>query len=84
MVFNQQYSKAVIIVPSATVNFKKQGTVDDLTSAIYVGGAGIVDVVFQDDTVVSFTCVAGQILPVKAKRVNATSTATLMVALYAL
>jgi len=39
--------------------------------------------VLQDDSTVNFTCVAGQVLPIRAKRVNSTTTsATLMVALY--
>ena len=70
------YNVAVAITKSDTVNF------DRPTNAIYVGGAGIVQAVMQDDSVVAFTCVAGQVLPVKAKRVNSTSTtASLMVAL---
>lgn len=82
---NPQYTKAVAITKSNTANFGKQGTADECCSAIYVGGAGVVAVVFQDDSVVEFTCVAGQVLPVKAKRVNSTNTtATLMVALFAL
>lgn len=73
-----QYNKSVAITPSDTVDF-----MDGLTDAIYIGGAGIAQVVQQDGTVGAFTCVAGQILPIKAKRVNATSgTATLMRALY--
>lgn len=84
MVTNPQYTKAVAIVKSDTVDFVAEGTRDNLCSAIFVGGAGIVAVVFQDGSVVNFTCVAGQVLPVAAKRVNSTNTtATLMVALYA-
>jgi hypothetical protein len=83
MIANQQYNKAVAITPSDSVNFIAQGTSDNLCSAIYVGGAGVVVVVFQDGSTANFTCVAGQILPVRAKRVNSTSTtATLMLALY--
>ena len=44
---------------------------------------GIVVAVQEDGTAVSFTCAAGDILPIAAKRVNSTTTtATLMVALY--
>lgn len=83
MSFNQGYKKAVSITPSDTVDFLAQGTSDNLCSAIYVGGAGVVVVVFQDGSTASFTCIAGQVLPVKAKRVNSTSTtATLLIALY--
>lgn len=85
MIVIPQYTKAVPIVPSDTVDFVKQGTSDNLCSAIYVGGAGVVAVVFQDGSVVNFTCIAGQRLDLKARRVNlANTTATLMNALYAL
>lgn len=70
------YNLAAAITKSDTVNFTR------LTDAIYVGGAGIVVVVFEDDSTANFTCIAGQILPVRAKRVNSTTTsATLMLAL---
>lgn len=73
---NNPYARAVAITKSDTANL------DKFTDAIYVGGAGIVVAVMQDDSAVQFTCVAGQVLPVKAKRVNSTTTtATLMVAL---
>jgi hypothetical protein len=72
------YNLGADITKSDTVNIP-QG----LTDAIYVGGAGIVVVVWQNDTTSNFTAIAGEILPVKAKRVNSTTTtATLMVALY--
>lgn len=74
----QAFNRAVPITKSDTVDFP--GGVCD---AIYVGGAGIVVAVMQDDSAVSFTAVAGGILPIRAKRVNSTTTAaTLMVALY--
>jgi hypothetical protein len=66
------------ITKSDTVDFKK-----GVCRAIWVGGAGIVEAVGQGGTVAQFTCVAGSVLPVRAKRVNSTNTtATLMVALY--
>lgn len=72
------YPFAVAITPHASTNIPN-GPVD----AVYVGGAGVVAAVFNDDSVVNFTCVAGQILPIRAKRVNAiNTTATLLVALY--
>jgi len=50
---------------------------------IWVGGAGIVLAIFDDDSQAQFTCVAGTILPIQCKRVQSTTTsATLMVALY--
>lgn len=70
------YNTAAAITKSDTVNLTR------LSDAIFVGGAGIVAVVFEGDDVVNFTCTAGQILPVRAKRVNSTNTtATLMNAL---
>lgn len=78
------YAKAYDITPSDTVNLRPFLTTAVIfTDAIYVGGAGTVTVVWQDDTTTQFTCVAGQILPVKVKRVNATGTAaTLLRALF--
>lgn len=85
MTANPSYRKAVAITKSDTVDFGNQGVNSNLCSAIYVGGAGIVAAVMDDDSVVQFTCIAGQVLPINAKRVNSTNTtATLMVALFAL
>jgi len=72
------YNRAVAITPSDSVDLP-QGP----TEAVYVGGAGIVVAVFPDGSAASFTAVAGEILPLKVKRINSTSTtATLLVALY--
>jgi hypothetical protein len=77
---SKPYNKATAITKSDTDNFP---TNDGPCDAIFVGGAGIVVAVFENDTTAQFTCVAGQLLPVRAKRVNSTTTtATLMVALY--
>lgn len=76
------YSKAVGITPSDSANIANPGTAL-ATDAVYVGGAGVVAAVFQDDTVVNFTAVAGEILPIRVKRINSTNTtATLLVGLY--
>ncbi len=83
------YNRAGVITKSDTVNY--DGTTWAANAAqkpipaeaIYVGGAGIVVAIFEDGSAVNFTCVAGQILPLKTIRVNSTTTtATLMVALY--
>lgn len=52
--------------------------------AIYVGGAGDINVVFLDDSTCVFSNnLTGSVLAVNAKRVNSTGTsATLMVAMY--
>lgn len=77
MIINN-YNVAQAIIKSDTVDFPL-GVCD----AIFVGGAGIVVAIMEDGNAVQFTCVAGQVLPVRAKRVNSTTTtATLMVALY--
>lgn len=76
------YSNAVAITKSDTVNFDLVNN-SPVCDAIYVGGAGIVVAVLQNDATVNYTCVAGQLLAVRAKRVNSTTTtATLMVAQY--
>lgn len=69
---------AFAITPSDTVNFLFQ------VRGIYVGAAGNVVIVTDDNEAITFVgCVAGSILPVRAKRVNSTSTtATSLVGLY--
>lgn len=89
------YSRVAAITKSDTVNF--DGTVVSATGlygtsgntkpipadAIYVGGAGIVVVVMEDGSTSAVTAVAGGIIPVRAIRVNSTTTsATVMSALY--
>lgn len=77
------YNVARAITKSDTVDFDININ-NGLSDAIYVGGAGIVVAVFQDGSTANFTAVAGQILPLHIKRVNSgTTSATLMVALYA-
>jgi hypothetical protein len=73
------FNRALAITPSDTVNFPLGPP-----EAIYVGGAGVVVLVFNDDTTVSVTAIAGAWLPFRSvKRVNSTSTtATVMVACY--
>lgn len=78
MITAPRYNVWDAITKSDTVNFTR-----GLCDAIYVGGAGIVVAVQEDGTAVNFTAVAGEILPIAAKRVNSTTTtATLMVALF--
>jgi hypothetical protein len=73
------YNLAVPIVPSDTVDLQRP------TDAIHAGAGGTVAVVLTNDVVVPFTLAAGQVLPIKAKRVNAAGTAaTLLVGLYRL
>lgn len=89
MVNDSQYNRAIGVTKSDTVNFDgstysaSAATEAIPAEALYVGGAGIVVAVFEDGSTAQFTCVAGQILPLKLIRVNSTTTtATLMVALY--
>lgn len=72
------FSKAVAITPSDATNFT-----DGTCHAIYVGGTGAV-VAIVNGTAVTFAAVpVGTVLPVRATRVNSTSTtATNLVALY--
>lgn len=86
---SQPYNRAVAIAPSDTKNYDgstysaSAATKAIPACAIYVGGAGIVVAVFEDGSTAQFTCVAGELLPLKTIRVNnTTTTATLMVALY--
>lgn len=86
---SQPYNRWVAITPSDTKNF--DGSTYSASAAtkaipacgIYVGGAGVVVAVSEDGATASFTAVAGEILPIRAIRVNnGSTTATLMVALY--
>ena len=82
MISPQPYNRAIAIVKSDTVNLDTvNGT---RLSAIYVGGAGNIVVVYDDGSTVTLTgCLAGTILPITCLRVNSTSTtATAMVGLY--
>ena len=85
MLYPTPFNQARTVTPGDTAadNFDinlKQGLCD----ALQVGNAATVTVVFQDGSTAQFTCAVGTILPVKAKRVNATGTAaSLIVALYA-
>lgn len=77
------YNRADAITKSDTVNLAYYLAREKLTDAVYVGGAGVVVAVFQDDSTAQFTAVAGEILPIAIKRVNSGSTtASLMLACY--
>jgi hypothetical protein len=69
--------EAEAVTPSDTVNFSK------LARAIYIGGAGNAVVVMENNDAITFNgLLAGTILPVRCKRVNAGATATNIVALF--
>lgn len=71
-------------IKSANVTPNNDADLSFVTRAIYVGGAGNVAVLLQDDSsAVSFVAVpAGTVLPIRAKRIRATgTTATNIVAL---
>jgi hypothetical protein len=69
---------------STTGTFQTTGNTDAIPAdAIFCGGAGTVAVVSESGIVTGFTLAVGEILPVRAMRVNSTGTAaTLLVALY--
>lgn len=68
---------------AATITKHDSTNIARVTDAIHVGGAGTMTVVFEDDSTCQFTVAVGNVVPVRAKRVNSTgSTATLLVALY--
>lgn len=56
------------VTPSNTANFATQAR------ALRINVAGDVAVVSPSDTVVTYTCVAGEVLAVRCKRVNSTGT----------
>lgn len=69
MSYSDPVTGGFTIAPSDVTNF------DRTTRGIYVGGAGNVVVVWPDETTTTFPSVpAGVILPVRAIRVNSTST----------
>lgn len=71
------YNQALAVTTSDTVNLAKP------TDALLVGSSGVVQAVFENDVVVALTVTGPIVLPVRVKRVNATSTtATGLAALY--
>jgi hypothetical protein len=71
------YNQAFAVTTSDTVNLAKP------TDALLVGSSGVVQAVFENDAVVALTVTGPIVLPVRVKRVNATSTtATGLAALY--
>lgn len=82
------YTYGVAVAKSDTVDQAQVGSNVaaggvPMFDAIYVGGAGIVVIALIDNTTIQITAVAGEIVPIKGRRVNnTTTTATLMVALY--
>lgn len=77
------YNYAAAITPHDTTNIVLPDAALKV-AGIYVGGAGAVVAVFENDTTATFAAVpVGTILPVSVKRVNSTSTtATNLLALY--
>ena len=78
-------TNCVAVTPSDTVAIAPPTDANKQCKGLYVGGAGNVVVLAADDTAtVTFIGVpAGTILPVRAKRVNSTSTtATSIIALF--
>ncbi len=65
------------VTPHDSTNFT------ELPKAIYIGGAGNLVAVGDDDATAPFAVTAGQTLPIRPKRINSTNTtATGIIALY--
>ncbi len=78
---NISYNSARAITKSDTVEVEKIN--GHYPTAVWVGGAGIVNAIMEDNQTVAYTCVAGTLLPISLKQVtSATTTATLLVGLY--
>jgi hypothetical protein len=76
------YTYAVAIAKSDVTDQPAVGSAV-FFDALYVGGAGIVVLALTDNSTVQLTAVAGEVIPLRGRRVNnTTTTATLMVALY--
>ncbi len=85
---NQSYSNAIAVVPDDALNFDgTSGAIGGAVvpcDALYVGAGGVVPCVLQDGVVVNFTAITGELLPIRAIRVNSTAlTADKLVAFYA-
>lgn len=81
------YNFARQITPSNTIDIWQVTPINQrrLTDALQFGTGGTAAVVLEDDSVCSFTVIAGQVLPIRCKRLNSTGTsATLPVALWQL
>lgn len=82
------YTYAQAVAKSDTVDFPKVGASPPgsvaCADALYVGGAGDVVAVMDDNSTVTLSaCLAGTIYPIRMRRVNSTNTtATLLAALY--
>lgn len=72
------YNYATVITPSDTVNFAPVGT-RLFVDALQIGTGGTCSVVLENNEVVAFTLISGQVLPIKCKRVNASGTAALLI-----
>ena len=80
----QNFNYAKTVTKSDTVNMPTFPASDGrYPDAIWAGEAGVVVLVFPDESVIPFTVAAGSLLPVRAKRINSTNTAgTLFVGLW--
>lgn len=63
------FKNAIAITPHDTTLIAQQ------VASIYVAGAGTITVLTANNQVVQFTAVAGGVIPIQIKRVNATGTA---------
>lgn len=83
MIANPSFKKWRVVTPSDTVNFTNQGLGRITPDAFYIGGAGNVVLVFEDDSTLTLAVVAGMyIWHSGVKRINSTNTTS--AAIYAL
>lgn len=77
------YNFGTSVTTSDTVDLPMYAQKGRLTDAIYVGNAGDVVAVWQNGMTATYTCAAGELLPIGVRRINATNTtATGIVANY--
>jgi hypothetical protein len=74
----QSFSYYRVAAKSDTVNELPYGN-KMLFDAIYVGGAGVVEVIREDGTAILMTAVAGGYLYVRGKRIGGTNTTATLI-----
>jgi hypothetical protein len=79
--YKDRWNRGFDVTKSDTVDIPQYASYG-LTGAIACSGTGTVIAVWEDQTTSTLQCAAGQVLTIGVRRVNASSTATGIVALY--